>query len=268
YHEQITYVPKRDCGTKYNIYLLYPNQPKNSSTNYSIHIDIFDKISLKYLASWYLSIPFQFLPVNRIATQIFIQNKKSMISKLCPLYCGEHGHCVEYINQKFLYFCQCNEGYSGVQCNIKQNCSCSSDSYCLTSSICVCPINKFGSKCYLKNSICQTSKNSCQNNGFCIPVDDRMSLNKFTCLCTENFYGKRCENRKNQIDIKFDDDKISMMSFVFIHFITAIENDNHQLSITQSFHILFIELTNRTYYLGVLREKFIESEHIQTRILP
>ncbi|CAF4076984.1 unnamed protein product, partial [Rotaria sordida] len=283
YHEQITYVPKRDCGTKYNIYLLYPNQPKNSFTNYSIHIDIFDKISLKYLASWYLPIPFQFLPVNRIATQIFIQDK-TMSSKLCPLYCGKHGHCVEYINRKFLYFCQCDEGYSGSQCNIKHNCSCSSDSYCLTSSICVCPMNKFGSKCYLKSSVCQTSNNPCQNNGICIPVDDRMSLNKSTCLCTENFYGTRCENMKNRIDIEFDDDKISMMTFVFIHFITAIKDDNHQhktilkkitfdqnmitVFITHSFHILFIEVSNRIYYLGVLREKFIESEHIQTRILP
>ncbi|CAF4284480.1 unnamed protein product, partial [Rotaria sordida] len=72
YYEQITYVPKRDCDTKFNLYVLYPDRPKNFSTNYSIHIDIFDKISLTYLASWYLSIPFQFLPVNRIATQLFI----------------------------------------------------------------------------------------------------------------------------------------------------------------------------------------------------
>ncbi|CAF4373288.1 unnamed protein product, partial [Rotaria sordida] len=54
-----------------------------------------------------------------------------------------------------------------------------------------------GSKCYLKSSICQTSNNPCQNNGLCIPVDDRMSLNKSTCLCTENFYETRCENMKN-----------------------------------------------------------------------
>ncbi|CAF3159232.1 unnamed protein product [Rotaria sp. Silwood2] len=47
YHEQITYVPKRDCKTKFNIYLLYPDQPKNSSANYSIHIDIFDKIGTR-----------------------------------------------------------------------------------------------------------------------------------------------------------------------------------------------------------------------------
>ncbi|CAF3259488.1 unnamed protein product [Rotaria sp. Silwood2] len=202
------YSPKRDCGTKYNLYLLYPNQPKNSFANYSRHIDIFDKITLTYLESWYLSIPFQFLPVNRIATQLFIQTT-TMISPLCPLFCGEHGR------------------YSGSHCTIKDNCSCSSDSYCLTSSICVCPMNKFGSKCYLKSLICQTS-NPCQNNGLCIPVDDRIALNNFACLCTESFYGTRCENIKNRIDFTFDDEKIGMMPFLFVNFITAFENDNHQ----------------------------------------
>ncbi|CAF4247034.1 unnamed protein product [Rotaria sp. Silwood2] len=182
------YSPKRDCGTKYNLYLLYPNQPKNSFANYSRHIDIFDKITLTYLESWYLSIPFQFLPVNRIATQLFIQTT-TMISPLCPLFCGEHGR------------------YSGSHCTIKDNCSCSSDSYCLTSSICVCPMNKFGSKCYLKSLICQTS-NPCQNNGLCISVDDSIALNNFACLCTESFYGTRCENIKNRIDITFNDEKI------------------------------------------------------------
>ncbi|CAF4740172.1 unnamed protein product, partial [Rotaria sp. Silwood2] len=107
----------RDCETKYNIYLLYPNQPKNSSTNYSIHIDLFDKMTLNYLGSWHLSIPFQFLPVNRIAAQLFIPSSK-IISKSCPLFCGKHGRCAEYMNKNFSYFCQCDEGYSGSQCNI------------------------------------------------------------------------------------------------------------------------------------------------------
>ncbi|CAF4786459.1 unnamed protein product, partial [Rotaria sp. Silwood1] len=47
-HEQITYMPVRDCNTKHNIYLLYPNRPKNLSINYSIRIDAFDKITLDY----------------------------------------------------------------------------------------------------------------------------------------------------------------------------------------------------------------------------
>ncbi|CAF3776392.1 unnamed protein product [Rotaria sp. Silwood1] len=283
YYEQFTFVPKRDCSSKYNFYLLYPNQPKNSSMNYSIHIDLFDKMKLIYLGSWHLSIPFQFLPVNRIATQLFIPNSK-IILKLCPLFCGKHGQCVPYINKNLSYFCQCNEGYSSQQCNIQQNCSCSLDSYCLRSSICICPLHKFGSKCYLNNSICQIPKNPCENNGICIPHDDRIGLNTFTCLCTENFFGTRCENLKNQIDIAFNDKNIGMMSMIWIPFITSIENGGHQrntllkkIKFAQNiisvftidpFHAIFIELTNQTYYLVVLREKFIESEYIQTKILP
>ncbi|CAF4870676.1 unnamed protein product [Rotaria sp. Silwood1] len=283
YYEQFTFVPKRDCSSKYNFYLLYPNQPKNSSMNYSIHIDLFDKMKLIYLGSWHLSIPFQFLPVNRIATQLFIPNSK-IILKSCPLFCGKHGQCVPYINKNLSYFCQCNEGYSGQQCNIQQNCSCSLDSYCLRSSICICPLHKFGSKCYLNNSICQIPKNPCENNGICIPHDDRIGLNTFTCLCTENFFGTRCENLKNQIDIAFNDKNIGMMSMIWIHFISSIENGGHQRNTLlkkikfapniisvftiDPFHAIFIELTNQTYYLVVLREKFIESEYIQTKILP
>ncbi|CAF5178794.1 unnamed protein product, partial [Rotaria magnacalcarata] len=92
YHEQIPYVPKRDCGIKFNIYLLYPNQPKNSSTNYSIHIDVFDTTTLTYWSSWHLSIPFQFLPVDRIATRLFIPSVKQIES--CPFSCRNHGRCI------------------------------------------------------------------------------------------------------------------------------------------------------------------------------
>ncbi|CAF2505877.1 unnamed protein product [Rotaria sp. Silwood2] len=281
YHEQITYVPKRDCGTKFNIYLLYPYQPKNSSTNYSIHIDVFDKITLTYWASWHLSIPFQFLPVNRIATRLFIPNIQQL--KSCPLSCGTHGRCIRYINKNFLYFCQCDQGYSGLQCDIQQNCSCSSDSFCHTPSICICPLHKYGPHCYLKHSICQSSNNICVNDGLCVPNDDRSDSNKSTCLCQESFYGIRCENIKNRISIKFNEEIIRGIKTIFIHYITAFENATHQrittlkkikynentitLYVTNPFHILMAELFNKTYYLLVLREKFIESEYIQTELI-
>ncbi|CAF1198072.1 unnamed protein product, partial [Didymodactylos carnosus] len=280
YHEQITFVPKRDCDTKFNIYLLYPHQPKSSSTNYSIHIDIFDKITLTYWASWHLSIPFQFLPVNRIAAQLFIPNIQQ--SESCPLLCGNRGRCIRYINKNFLYFCQCDQGYSGLQCDIQQNCSCSLDSFCHTSSICICPMNKYGPKCYLKHLICQSSKNPCENNGLCVPIDDRIALNNFTCLCKENFYGTKCENTKNRIDIEFNEEIFGRATAVFIHYITAFENSKHQrtttvkkikydeniitLLVTQPFHILIAELFNQNYYLIVLRETFIESEYIRTKL--
>ncbi|CAF4833327.1 unnamed protein product, partial [Rotaria sp. Silwood1] len=264
YYEQITYVPKRDCGTKFNIYLLYPDQRKNSSTNCPIYIDLFDKITLKFLASWHLSISFQFLPVNRIATQLFIPNIQQQ-QKSCLLSCRNHGRC-----------------YSGLQCNIEENCSCSLDSFCYSSSICVCSMNKYGPNCYLKHAICQSLNNPCENNGLCVLVDDRISINKFTCLCKKSFYGSRCENIKNRIYIKFNE-TISRTTAVFIHYITAFENANHQrittlrkinydenavtLFVTHPFHIIIGELFNHTYYLLILRERFIESEYIQTELI-
>ncbi|CAF1652549.1 unnamed protein product [Adineta ricciae] len=280
YHEQITYIPKQDCGRKYNIYLLYPTKPKNLSANYSIHIDVFNKISLTYLASWHLPISFQFLPVNRIARHLFIPSTP-MISKICSLSCGQHGRCVEYINGNFSYFCQCKQGYSGLFCERKYNCSCSSDSLCLSSSICVCPMNKFGSKCYLTRSICQP--NPCQNHGRCVPIDDRIGLKQFICLCQENSYGSTCEFNKNRIDIQFDNEKMNLLPFVYVHFITGLVTQRHQqtsvlkkinigqslitIHISYSFHLVFIELVDRTYYLLILREKSLDSEHIRTNIL-
>ncbi|UJR16799.1 hypothetical protein I4U23_003698 [Adineta vaga] len=283
YHEQILYIPKENCDTKYNIYLLYPTRPKNLSINYTIHIDIFDKVTLTYYGSWFLSIPFLFLPVNRIATQIFIPATPKMISKSCPLVCGHHGQCVEYLNQNNSYFCQCHQGYSGLHCHIPHHCSCSSDSLCLSSSICVCPVNKFGSKCYLNHSICQQSTNPCQNHGFCVPVDDRMGLKKFFCLCPDGFSGRTCEHHQNRIDIRFDPKKITMTPFIYVHSIRALKNDNHQYTtilkkvhpeqnlltiyVKFPFHLIFIELFDHKFYLAVLREKFLESEHIQANIV-
>ncbi|CAF1503226.1 unnamed protein product [Adineta ricciae] len=284
YHEQLTYVPKRDCGTKFNIYLLYPDKPKNSSINYSIRIDLFNKMTLTYLGSWNFSIPFPFLPVNRISTQLFIPNTKQFESS-CSLDCGNHGKCVRYINKNEFYFCRCDQGYSGLKCNIKENCSCSLDSYCLTSTICICALNKFGQKCYLNNSICQLGNNPCENNGQCIPIDDRIGLKKFTCLCKEDFNGERCENKiKNIIDIEFDGNLIKSDSAVIVHLITRFENDNPQhttllkkikygqkrieIYVTISFHIVFIEPVNeKQFYLVIIREEFIQSEYIHTKLL-
>jgi hypothetical protein len=116
-YEQLTYMPSRDCDTKFNLYLLYPHRPKSLSKNYSIRIDLYEKVKLIYWASWYIPIPFQFLPVNRIATQLIIPETREIES--CLLSCGEHGKCMRYTNNKSLFFCQCDQGYAGSQCQNK-----------------------------------------------------------------------------------------------------------------------------------------------------
>ncbi|CAF3587712.1 unnamed protein product [Rotaria sp. Silwood1] len=129
-HEQISYMSVHDCNTKYNIYLLYSSQPTNLSINYSIRIDAFDKITLDYWTSWYLSIPFSFLPVNRIATELFTYDLEEEHKESCSLSCENHR-------------------YSGSLCNIQHTCSYANDSFCLTSSTCICPLDKIGPKFYL-----------------------------------------------------------------------------------------------------------------------
>ncbi|CAF3318798.1 unnamed protein product [Rotaria sp. Silwood2] len=281
-HEQITYMPVQDCNTKYNIYLLYPTRPKNLSINYAIRIDAFDKTTLDYWASWYLPIPFSFLPVNRIATRLDIFGVEKIDA--CSLSCGTHGRCVRYTNNKSLFFCQCEQGYSGSHCDIPHICSCANDSICLTSSICVCSLHRFGPRCYLKHSICQSNNNTCQHNGLCIPTDDRISLQRFICFCTEDYSGERCEKANSEITIYLDETITAITSSVLIHFITAFQHTNHEqtttlkkipssqqiitLSVAQPFNMIFFQIPNQYYYLAVLREALIPSEKIYTEILP
>ena len=279
-YEQLTYVPSRDCNTKFNLYLLYPQRPKSLSKNYSIRIDLYEKIQLAYWNSCYLSIPFQFLPLNRIVTQLIIPETPQIES--CLLSCGHHGKCMRYTNPKSLLFCQCDQGYSGFQCQNKDQCHCANDSFCLHSLICLCPLYQFGSFCHLTHSICHSSNNPCQHNGSCIPIDHRIDLKGFTCFCSEDYSGERCQNKNNRIDISLDQTIRSKSSLLLIHFVAAFPNAEHERttqlkripynenSLTiyakQSFHILFIQIPDKDYYLTVLREQFLASEYIQTEV--
>ncbi|CAF4022619.1 unnamed protein product [Rotaria sordida] len=282
-YEQITYMPAHDCNRKFNIYLLYPHRPKYSSRNYSIRIDLFDKLTLDYWTSWYLPIPFQFLPVNRISAQLNIPEVRE--NKLCALSCGEHGQCMRYTNMNNSVFCRCDQRYSGTFCNITYQCQCSNDSFCLAPSICVCPLNKFGSRCYLKRSICQSVNNPCQHNGLCIAIDVRINLHEFICICKEGYQGERCQYKSNQIDIRIDETIVAISSSFILHYITVFDKyKNYErmttlkkiafgyntmtINVQQPFNMIFIQIPDGDYYLIVLREKFIPSEYIHTQVLP
>ena len=276
---KILYIPSQDCSKKHNRYLLYPTKPKPINQTYSIRIDIYNKITLDYYASWYLPISFVFLPVSRISKILYIPSNTSHLTRNCSLDCGIHGQCYNYINSD-RSFCHCYENYSGEFCQIKGQCSCSSDSICLNSSICLCPLNKFGSKCYLKHRSCQP-KNPCQNRGQCVPVDDRIHSNDFVCLCLGNYFGTKCEFNSTQIQVHFQQTDIPRI--IFAHFISVFDGQKpheqitkfqkipfNQNSITlftqEIFHILFIEYLDGSIYLSVLREQSIPSEQISVHI--
>ena len=224
-------------------------------------------------------VEFSFLPVHRISKKLILPTNLSHLTTDCSLDCGIHGQCYKYINSNES-FCLCKESFSGRFCQIQSQCSCSSDSICLNSSICLCPLNKFGPKCYLKHRSCQPI-NPCQNQAQCIPIDDRIRANDFICLCSQNHFGTKCEFNLTNIDIYFE--KTNIPTIIFAHFIKTFHGEKPHEQTTkfkkipfiqnsirlftdEIFHVLLIEFLNHTIYLAVLREEFIPSEEISVQI--
>jgi hypothetical protein len=175
---------------------------------------------------------------------------------------------VKYVN-KDKYFCRCFPEWSGIQCNIRINCqACSSDSTCIGStnnrSICVCPIDRFGSQCQL-TSTCPI--NACQNNGQCVPADVSIPGNNYTCICSDRFFGQNCEHRKATLDVSFND--IDIPPYIVAYFFTLSNKSEpiesiilQKLTLFQhivTFHVAvpfqlaFIQ-TNDKYYLAALQQ--------------
>ncbi|CAF1417530.1 unnamed protein product [Adineta steineri] len=276
-YEQLTYLSMRDCENKSHFSLTYSNRPKNETKNYGIHIDIYEKISLKYRASLFFPIQFLFLPVNRLSLLIDIPNR-DIIMESCSISLCINGRCIKYFNDKQKRFCHCDTGWSGRYCTIQHSSICSSDSLDIgissstDQSICVCPIYKFGSRCLLNNMICQNL--TCQNGGLCIPMDEYMlSKKRFICICRKDYFGERCELEDNKIILSFEKSIIVPQS-IFIHFIEVMNRDRpvrlttlqtisvHQDFITifwsRPYHIVFIEL-RKNYYLTLVQSVYNES---------
>ncbi len=290
-YEQISYLPARDCKTKFNRYLLYSTRPKDSTKNYSIHIDIYEKVSLIYRGSLLFPINFPFLPVHRLSFLVDIPSIDNTIQSCSNDQCV-HGKCIRYSNNlQGLTFCQCDQGWSGRYCTIPHSCMCSSDSLCIgvsannNRSICVCPMNKFGPRCLLTDAVCQDGSYSiCQNGGQCISNDNSIISNqKFTCICPKGFTGDRCEIADSQLILSFDK-RIVASESILIHFIKVSSNDRPVRSTTfqtipsgqdssviywsEPFHLVFVELFNKNYYLTVVQNSYQQSTTIDKMIKP
>jgi hypothetical protein len=153
-----------------------------------------------------------------ISTQLFISKVRQTES--CSLFCENLDRCIRYTNKKSLFYCQCDRGYSGLFfCNAPYSCPCSQDSLCLSSTICICPLQKFGSYFYLKQSI----NNPCEHDELCMPNDDRIDSQSFTCFCKEGYFSLKCEYSSNRIELILDDTITLIITFIFVHFITVFE---------------------------------------------
>ncbi|CAF4136103.1 unnamed protein product [Rotaria sp. Silwood2] len=286
--EQFTYLSIRDCKNKFNIYLLYSTRPKNQTKNYAIHIDIYEKVLLSHRGSFLYPIIFPFLPVYRVTYKVDIPRKNENM-KSCSNSPCIHGKCIMYLNnQQNSSFCQCYRGWSGRYCIFPHTSMCSSDSLyigisALNRSVCICPVNKFGYRCLLTNTICEMDKNlTCQNGGQCIPASAYMISDKnFICICPKGYTGDQCEIVEKKIILSFENDIVLSQS-IFIHFIQMINNNPSMTTTTfriipftqqlltiywsRPFHLIFIELLNKIYYLAVIEKNYERSTTITKMI--
>jgi len=265
-YDQFEYIASQTCGIKLNRYLLYSTRPKNLSKNYNVRIDAYEKHQMTYRGSWHLSIPFLFLPVNRLSALLFLPYQQSSISLKCLIKC-QNGECIKYLNKEYS-FCRCYSGWSGIECDIQINCqSCSSDSLCIGSinnrSICICPLMKFGRRCLLSSSC---PENVCQNNGQCIPTDMSLSNNDYSCICSDQYYGLRCEYIKAKLDIYLEN--LNIPSYLLAFFLTISNQSEPRLTIMLQkltlfqrmvtfrisipYHLVLIQ-SDRKYYLAVIQ---------------
>ncbi|CAF3940064.1 unnamed protein product, partial [Adineta steineri] len=278
-YEQITYKSLINCNTKYNMHLLYQNRPKDMMKNYTIYIDAYDKVNLAYLTSWIFLVKFLYMPVNRMSAQLMIPAKQD-----CHLLCSDK--YLKSLTNDNMQSCQCSNWVNSFS-TIQHRCDCSSDSMCVgfkeNRSICLCPLNKTGPRCYI-NSICQMN-NKCMNNGTCISYDSRRSLTNFTCVCPDGFSGEVCEKEDVRIDLSFSN--VDAPQSLFVHFINVVPRDPtlkktepiqvtmfkkilfNQKTITLHmslpFHLVFVEFKNM-YYLIILQHDYTPSVIFSTQI--
>ncbi|CAF1013120.1 unnamed protein product [Rotaria sp. Silwood1] len=287
-YQQFTYLYIYHCSIKFNTYLLYATRPKNQTKQYSLRIDIYEKVSLMYRTSLLVLLNFTFLPVHRIALQINIPHTSHEVQSCSNRQCV-HGKCIQYSNDpKGITFCKCDQGWTGQSCTIPYKCTCSSDSLCIgilanKRSLCVCPINKWGSQCFLRDLICQANQNdTCYNGGQCVHIDKSIIPNKqFMCICAKGFSGRRCEIIDNKIMVSFHK-SIVLSQSILVHFIEIIDNappesgstfktiPANQNSVTiywsHPFHIVFVKLFDINYYLITVQKTYNRSDTISTTI--
>ncbi|CAF3392344.1 unnamed protein product [Rotaria socialis] len=224
--EQVDYLSVRDCRKKFNLYLLYSTRPKVTNQIYYVRIDTYHKEKLEYYITMIYPIRYSFLPVYRLALQADVPIPAGAMNvKKCPLKCS-HGQSKKFSNSDE-YFCQCFDGYSGILCTIKNKCDYSSDSICIAvvnnRSLCICPLNKFGPRCYLKKTSCIAK--SCPVNGRCIPGDEKYAENEYFCLCSEGYVGSKCKDRVMKIELHFSR-KLFIPQVILIHFFYVLTKSN------------------------------------------
>ena len=284
-NEQVIFSAGKHCRSSFYIYLLYSTRPKNSTKQYSIHIDIYDRKTLAYRGSTLKPILFSFLPVYRLNINLTIPTVRSLDQSYCSNSHCVNGRCRQYYDDVHnATFCQCHSGWSGRYCTIQYACTCSFDSICIgqmtnNRSICICPLNRMGPRCLLDNFICQNnSEEKCLNGGECVPLYEYDK--QYVCICPKTHTGERCEKNQTKIILSFNKDIIVPTS-IRVHFISEVDFILNQkntmyktISLAQhsttiyysyAFTTIFFEWSNN-YYLSLFYKETQESIVIRKEI--
>ncbi|CAF1580370.1 unnamed protein product [Adineta ricciae] len=206
-HDEMIFNNKaKESNRKFRVYLLY-ERIQNTSLyqrlkSKFVRIDSYriELTNVQYISSYFFSVPFSFLPVNRLAVTVTLQDQLLKISN-CKKRCSSHGKCMQYENFEKREYCWCQQGWFGDQCLLKSSfnlcnqTSCSPHSQCMILNDqrkqikCICPLGKSGNQCYIKHNPCLN--NLCQNNGTCLPLDQRSF--SYKCICDDEHYGDYCQ---------------------------------------------------------------------------
>lgn len=173
---------------------------------------------ISYQASWKFSIPFSFLPVRRLTTRlVFNDDRTSSTKTKRACHACVHGQCLSYQNSDDT-LCLCYNGWTGLTCN--ESFFCAPGAISLSSKRCLCPMNRYGIRCFARNEVeCQ-----CQNRGTCIPLDARTGQS--VCLCSDNYFGTHCEQQHASLTIEMFDknqpDTLPIALFQFLEMDTSM----------------------------------------------
>ncbi|CAF0878112.1 unnamed protein product, partial [Didymodactylos carnosus] len=200
--DYVTHFESNERIFKHIIYLVYPRS--HITSNYSVRITAYaTTLSTVMLHSaWYYKIAFSFLPVNRLTAVIRIENTTEQYKN----------NCILYRNDNTRHYCF-HAPLSPLLC---ANDSLFVDGYC------VCPLNKWGTGCYIRSNICEKMNDSCKNGGICYPLVERLS---YFCICDDQHFGQFCQYNRSKVAISLMNNhySISIMPFVIVHFLEIDE---------------------------------------------
>ena len=192
---------------------------------YSVRFSLFSltENETTELGAFHYPIYFDFLPVFRLATILKFPN--ATLDPCINHQCNTNSICKPILNRNQSYYCACKSGYSGNNCeNYHRNCSsyCHPKAICRPNSrglignrdnpLCICPLGHFGPRCYLQNQACHS--NPCGQNATCHASYDPSGENPVICICSEQFYGDRCQYEKSKIQFRIELATIATVSTI------------------------------------------------------